>query len=260
MWKIAIERGPAAALWLLALAAQLSGYTSIAIAFAAAGAAALLLIAPAIHHLRAWRDRTGRKMTTAQFLLLIGIAGTWIFMNIAMGTASWMIFNSQPLTANAAAITADPDQGPVLWFRNLILEGGPNSNMPVYALIFNGRNISSKEVQIKSANIISSINGTKLDLEIVAQNEIVRLDEIELVPPGAQIQLVAKFGEPRADDPRKVLGLAAKDFIDTWRSFSLNVEDSKRNYRISFNEGDLAAFFPGRVGPHVSKKATSKGL
>jgi len=50
MYKLAVERGPAIALWLLALAAQMSGYTNVAIALALVGLAVFFLVAPAYDH------------------------------------------------------------------------------------------------------------------------------------------------------------------------------------------------------------------
>jgi hypothetical protein len=97
-------------------------------------------------------------------------------------------------------------------------------------------------------------------LEIVAQAEIVPLDQIELLPAGAPIELVAKLGPPAPANPGKILGLDAKTFLETWRQFSFNVEDDTRKYRISYNEANVAPFFPGLIGPHVTKKAAAVQL
>jgi hypothetical protein len=70
------------------------------------------------------------------------------------------------------------------------------------------------------------------------------------------VQLVGKFGPPDPNAPGKILGLDPKVFLETWKQFSLNVRDDTKAYRMSFNEGDLMPFFPGMVGPHVTKKAT----
>jgi hypothetical protein len=96
-----------------------------------------------------------------------------------------------------------------------------------------------------------------LPLEIIAQGEIVPLDEVQLIPPGAPVDLIAKFGPPDPKADGKVLGLEPKVFLETWRQFSLNVQDEFKSYRIPFNEGDLAVFFPGMVGPHVTKRSSS---
>jgi hypothetical protein len=57
---------------------------------------------------------------------------------------------------------------------------------------------------------------------------------------------VAKFNLPE--------GLEAKVFLETWRQFFFNVEDDSRKYRLPYNEGQLAPFFPGMVGPRVTKR------
>jgi hypothetical protein len=92
-----------------------------------------------------------------------------------------------------------------------------------------------------------------LELEIIAENEIVPIDQIGLIPPGAPIRLVAKFGP--AAESGKVSGLEPKVFLETWRQFFFNVEDNVRKYRIPYNEARLAVFFPSMVGPRVTKKS-----
>lgn len=134
------------------------------------------------------------------------------------------------------------------------MEGGALQQRNVFALKFRGANVSQKEVHIKRATITSAINGTELPLEIEAGTDIVPLDHIELIPPGAPITLVAKFGPPNPIEPGKIIGLDPKVFLETWRQFFLNVEDDTKSYRLVFNEGHIAPFFPGMVGPHVTKK------
>ena len=85
------------------------------------------------------------------------------------------------------------------WTKHLRLEGGFGRR--VFSLLFLGTNVSQKEVHLKSASIISAVNGTKLPLQVLAQNEIVSLDQIELIPAGARVELVAKFGPP---DPKGI--------------------------------------------------------
>jgi hypothetical protein len=66
-------------------------------------------------------------------------------------------------------------------------------------------------------------------------------------------RLVAKFGDPDPTAAGKILGVDAKTFLDTWRQFYFNVEDDTKTYRLNYNEARLAGFFPGMVGPHVTK-------
>jgi hypothetical protein len=173
---------------------------------------------------------------------------------VALGAAAWMFWTGNGLSSGVSSIAGNRDEGPLQWFANITMEGGPLSGSNVFSLKFRGVNTSQKEVEIKSASIISAINGTKIPLEIVAQGEIVALNEVELIPPGAPIDMIAKFGPPNPSAPGKILGIEAKAFLETWRQFSLNVQDDSKTYRRSFNEGNLAPFFPGMVGPHVKKK------
>lgn len=203
------------------------------------------------------RERASR-MAAPQIILLIGIAGTWLFLSVSLGSAAWMIVMGNPFTIGSSAIAGNkPDDDPLIWYRNLSMEGGPTLGRNVFSLTFSGGNISEKEVELKSANIVSGVNGSRVTLEIVAQGEIVPLDQVELIPPGAPVRLVAKFGPPDPNEPGKILGIDPKAFADTWKKFSLNVQDDTKSYRIPFNEGDIAPFFPGIVGPHVSKKDLS---
>lgn len=260
MWNFGIKNGPAISFWLLALAAQMSGWTNTAMAFGLVGIAVFFLMAPACHQVRQWqlkRNALGKPMTTPQLILLISVSGAWAFMTVGAGSVAFIIWTGQPFTTGSSAIVGDkPDDGPLIWYRNLSMEGGPTLGRNVFAITFSGGNISEKEVELKSASIVSAVNGSRVKLEIVAQGESVPLDAVELIPPGAPVRLVAKFGLPDPSAPGKILGIDPKVFADIWSKFSLNIQDDTKSYRIPFNEGDIAPFFPGLVGPHVSKKAS----
>lgn len=202
-------------------------------------------------HFKALSTRLG----AVKIMLLAGLLGTWLFLTLTLGVFAWM--HLQGATAKAA--TSAVDDGPLKWFSNLEMEGGPPLGRPVFSLTFHGGNASQKEVSLKKANIVSAVNGKKIDLEIIAQDdagksELTSIGSINLIPPGAPIRLVAKFGEPDPNAPGKILGLDAKTFLETWRQFYFNVEDDAKSYRLPYNEGNLMPFFPGTVGPHVTKK------
>jgi hypothetical protein len=182
-----------------------------------------------------------------------------LFMTIGLGAAAWMVATRKDFAIGVSSIAApSSDEGPMIWYRSIIIEGGVYGRN-VFSLTFQGTNISQKEVDLKSASIISAVNGTKIPLEIIAQEEVAPLDQVELIPPGAPVRLIGKFGPPDPKAPGKILGIEPKTFLESWRQFSLNIQDDQRSYRIPFNEGDLAAFFPGMVGPHVTKKAVPTG-
>jgi hypothetical protein len=73
----------------------------------------------------------------------------------------------------------------------------------------------------------------------------VEINRINPIPPGAPIRLLADFGPQ---------GIPKDQFIKDWSKFTLHVKDDKREYRIPFNEGNIAPFFPGLIGPHVTVK------
>jgi hypothetical protein len=195
-----------------------------------------------------WRRRVG----FAQVLLLIGIVGAWLFLTVVCGSAAWMVWSGETSSKSGNVVQ---NEGPLAWANTLTVDGGPLSRGNVFAYRFHGQNVSQREVKLKNAYLVSAINGVTTPLLIVAESQIVRIDEIELIPPGAPIELVALFGPTDPANPPKVFGLEPKTFLETWRQFSFNVEDDTRKYRINFNEGNIAFAFPGTVGPHVSKKA-----
>jgi hypothetical protein len=77
---------------------------------------------------------------------------------------------------------------------------------------------------------------------------------VQLIPPGAPIEMVAKFGPPDPSTPGHVLGLDPKSFLEKWRQFSFNATDNSRSYQIEFNETAMMPFFQGKVGPRVTVK------
>jgi hypothetical protein len=204
--------------------------------------------------------REGKPGVQAQHFLLIGIAGTWLFLTVSLGTAAWMIWNNQGFTigTSGVGVGAKKDEGPLEWVYSFSLEGGFGRN--IFALRFRGANTSKTPVQIKEANIISLIDGTLLPLEIVGvdpktdENKTVSIDKVQLITPGAPVQLVAKFGPPDPANPGKILGLDSKTFLEKWRQFSFNVKDDTRSYRFDFNENSMMPFFQGQVGPRVMIK------
>lgn len=237
----------------------LSDYHSVALSVICWSVAALILVGATINAIHEWHQSKlaeGRPGVQSSYFLLAALTGAWLSLGLALGVTAWMVFGKQGFIANAGEVSAS-DDGPMKWFRNLEMEGGPRLSQNVFALTFQGFNSSQSEVELKKASIISAVNGSQIPLEIVAEGEIISLNEAELIPPGAPVQLVAKFGPPDPNLPNKIMGIEPKKFIETWRQFSLNIQDSSKSYRSSFNENDLAPFFPGMVGPHVSKKVAA---
>jgi hypothetical protein len=196
-----------------------------------------------------------------QILLLLGIAGTWLFMTIGLGAAAWLIWTTQGFAIGTSGIgvgaKAD-DEGPIQWVHNFPIEGGGSQN--VFSLRFRGANISKSPIELKEASIVSLIDGTLLPLEILGidsrteKNRIVSLDKVQLIAPGAPIELVAKFGAPDPAMPENLFGLEPRQFLEKWRQFAFNAKDDSRLYRMDFNENSMMPFFQGQVGPRVMIK------
>ena len=154
-----------------------------------------------------------------------------------------MLLHPQPPAPGAqAAPTAD--EGPLRWYAHIGLYVGMGSN--IASLNFRGENISQKEVTLKSAAIRSAVDGSEVPLKVDAQSEFLSIDQINLIPPGAPISLVAVFP--------KQGGLTKEEFLASWSRFYLVVSDDVKEYRVPFNEAAVAPFFPGMVGPRVTKK------
>ncbi len=136
--------------------------------------------------------REGKPGVQNWHLLAIGIVGTGIFVSLFAGAALWALVNGSFVTGPAAA----EDDGPLIWQAGLSLTPGPNGT--VSSLTFRGANQSQREVKLTDADITSAIKGERLRLEIVAtnangQNEIVLLEQVNVIPPGAPIELIARF-------------------------------------------------------------------
>jgi len=186
------------------------------------------------------------RMGTIQLTLLAGVLGTWLFLTMGLAATAWMIWNfPYGIAANKPAPPAD--EGPIQWNGSFGIEGDLATK--VASLRFIGANISkTHDLQLKEANIISRIDGTRVLLEIVAvngagDNKIVPIDQIQLIPPGARIELVAKVGPPDPNSPGNILGVEPKAFLEKWRQFAFHVKDDIRSYDAEFNDSHFVPFF-----------------
>ncbi len=115
----------------------------------------------------------------------------------------------------------------------------PGPNNLIYNFGLRGANTSQTEVTL-AAN-----TGATIDLKVEAEGSYVNIDRINPIPPGAPVNLLADFTPG---------GLPREQFIKDWSKFTLYVKDNQREYRFPFNEGNIAPFFPGLVGPHITEK------
>lgn len=204
-----------------------------------------------------------QRLGWGNMALLVGLAGTWIFLTLTIGVVGWIVWKSPagPFTIGSSPIAGpgNVDLGPITWLQGFTgMDGGFNGNN-VFALRFQGANTSKEAVHLKSADITSLVDGTRLSLEIVGSDadgvgKIVALDRVQLVPPGAPIELVAKFGPPDPAGPGLVKGIEPKVFLDKWRQFAFDAADNKRTYHFEVNENAFMPFFKGKVGPRVALK------
>lgn len=250
-WWIAIGLGAAGtAVTFLWPSAREFGYILLGIAllsFFVAGTGAVRSVWP---HLRSLNIRLG----AASAMLLFGIIGTWIFISFTMGVAAWVVAHP----ANPAKATSG-DDGPISWVYNLSMDRAGLNGINISALRFRGANTSKKHVRLVAAYVISLIDGTKLPLEIIASDskgnsKIASIDDVQLIPPGALIELLVRFGPPDPSHEGYVLGVDADTFLAKWRQFSFEATDDTRSYRMDFNENIMMVFFQGKVGPRVALK------
>jgi hypothetical protein len=203
------------------------------------------------------RVKDGKPGVQNWHLLLTGIAGTWMFLTLTLGAAAYWIYQSQDGQLLSTSAN-EGDSGPLTWVRSFSIEGGMGGSN-VFSLRFRGANTSKKAIELKEADITSLIDGTRLQLDIAASDvsgepTIVPVNKVQLIPPGAPIELVAKFGPSDPRVPGHVMGIEPKAFLDKWRQFSFNVVDDTRSYHFDFNENAMMPFFQGKVGPRVVTK------
>jgi hypothetical protein len=212
-----------------------------------------LIVAVKWGHLDTVVKKAGQMSGTQ--LALLGIVVWLAFITMGLGAATWIWAH---LGFASTWQSAPADEGPIQWGGSFGIEG--NLASKIFSLRFTGANISkTKALQLKEANIVSGIDGTLLPLDVVAvdaagDTKIVPIDQIQLIPPGARIELVAKFGPPDPNIGGNVLGLDPKAFLDKWRQFSFNVTDSVRTYRYDYNDSHMMVFFQGKVGPRIMVK------
>jgi len=117
MWQFIVEKGIGIAGGVVAMAAQLGGYTNVAIALALLGIAAFFFVAPICHHAHAWhkrRQESGLRSVDPSYLLIVGLSGIIVFAAIALAGVFWQ-FSRGPeppraATASISVPTPPPDK------------------------------------------------------------------------------------------------------------------------------------------------------
>lgn len=232
------------------------GWMAAAVSWAIHGVNAYFYVSVAVAAVIAWATTTW-----AWYWATLNYAGAAIaflvsYIVLAFGSVLFGVGASMYSRRHVASPVqvvsglGDLPGGALTWYSNLTIEGGPLTGRPVFSLQFPGGNNSRKEVRLTEAYLTSATDGDRLDLEIVAEGtngqEIVPLDQVNLIPPGAPVRLIAKFNLPA--------GLDAAAFLAKWRRFYFNVTDSSGSTRNEYREEALAFAFPGMAGPRVTKK------
>jgi hypothetical protein len=119
------------------------------------------------------------------------------------------------------------------------------------ALQIRGKNVSTNEVQLKDAFLISGVTGAKRSMMIdVGPDGWIIPSEANPVPPNAGITLRAEFNPPE--------GLSAREFMHQWGSIYFVVQCEGSEYRDTFTREEIAAIFAVFAehpdGPRPTKK------
>src|SRR5262245_26392658 len=159
-----LEFAPSAAFYLLALAAQLSGYTNPMMALGLAVIATACLAIPAGHHARAWhraRRASGRMTLEPSHLIWFGFVGAAVCLAIAAGGYLWQQRWSsgsteikttliQPAVSQPAA-----EDGPIKWNNSFGTRTGiKDGTIYLSALMLSGVNAGAKEIELSDAYFI----------------------------------------------------------------------------------------------------------
>jgi hypothetical protein len=156
--------------------------------------------------------------------------------------------------AHQAASTPAPpsareSHGPIKWATDFALVasgGGPNAL--IHAILFQG--VSSSTVPMKDAYVVSELTGHKQQLmaNIPYGGGAVPLDQIESIPPGANIDLVIEWKPP----------LSITDFLNQWGKIHFTAVYGDTTYETRFDEDGIRQKvfreIQGAGGPRVTKK------
>jgi hypothetical protein len=78
-----------------------------------------------------------------------------------------------------------------------------------------GKNVAQEEVNLRSAYIVSDIDGSRLPLKVrIEPNDLIDVTDAKAVPPSAEFSLIAAFNPPMPEG----------EFLRTWGALSAIVE------------------------------------
>ncbi len=116
-------------------------------------------------------------------------------------------------------------------------ETGPGGLYGAYnidSFIVNGKNVGNQEVKLDDAYIVSGVTGDKLQMKIILQGQqTIGLDQINPIPPGAEIHLIAYVNQKG--------GIPEYDFLKNWATIQFVTSYNGAQVRKSFNNQNIAA-------------------
>lgn len=180
------------------------------------------------------------------YTIMAGLALGWLAISLVAGTSLYLFWTGKFFAMSEPQLAEASKELPIKWENHLSMTPGDGA---IKALQFRGFNLSDGEVSLTSASIISSVNGHQVLLSADAGPDgIIPINELNLIPAKAPIVLVAEFVPP----------VAHGQFIDEWKKFTFNAEYAGTVYRFTYDEAMMSLFFPGKLGPRLSKKKTDK--
>jgi hypothetical protein len=266
MYRLAVERGPGIAFWLLALAAQMSGYTNVAIALALVGVAIFFLLAPVYHHVRKWHEKRRLKGRALEpnHLILIGVIGTVLFAGIGAAGFIWQYLRGpQPVSGALywSAASREQEGSPLAFDKTPTLgwQKQGDGRVDARTLSFLGTNIGSEEITLTDIYIVSGVTGQRIDLLVEARQDnqtaiLARPKDINPIPPKADFRVSTA-------ELNGTQGIPEADFMRDWGTIIFVAEYDGQKHRITFGRSAIEAMFapqrPQPLPPHVTKKSNA---
>jgi len=151
-------------------------------------------------------------------ILLIAIAGMWVFSTMALAVLLWGRYVA-PTTAREAAQT---DSRPFQWVMHF--QGGTDAHNVRYInrIVFEGSHKENGPIRLMDAVVVSRIHGESTPLLIPKEHRLIAVKDSSAVPPNVPFVLVANIFEGQSANA--LPGLSIADFLNRWGSFSLVLE------------------------------------
>lgn len=238
MWTFLTERGAAIAIWLIAMAAQMSGFTNTAIALTLLGAALFFFVAPIAHHAHAWHRRrreAGLTSVEPMHVMAVGLAGLFFFSAIALAGVTWQLARGR-LAETRGSLPGQEFQGNPIGFMSF---GWAETGSEPYRMgrpVVTAKNVTKNEVQLKALVFTDGNTGRRIETRLrTATNEWISADEAEKIPPGAEFQIqgtLPAHGQPVQVHPAQWM-YTPEEISKSWSNLYVHVECDDKKYDVS---------------------------